>query len=266
MSGDADRSEHDLAELDVDSRGPAPGLVPSEPEWIEPPPPLDAVATDARGNTGLISVLISVWPKPPDHRSAFFNARPDVDLVRFQDDFSSWETYRTIRISTIAYRIQPPRPQGTGIYVREQYGPNGLRLYLVTLQLVQDIRTRLIGEVTWTPGEGVEWAIRSVEPATDRPTDYAPILRAMRVAGGVRIGLGGRPMGSTKGRRWSRMTILEWYGVASDTYASDREPTLVELADAMGLKDPETARKRVDQAGLHWPPTPAELDELNEGE
>jgi len=69
---------------------------------------------------------------------------------------------------------------------------------------------------------------------------------------------GGSPKGPRKAREWDRRRILEYCDAAS----AFGEPDLAGLAAEMGVH-PDTARKRVEQAGLQWPPTPAELDELN---
>ena len=77
---------------------------------------------------------------------------------------------------------------------------------------------------------------------------------------------GGRPKGSFKGKHWGRREILEWCEAATDPYASDGEPIkLKELGNAMGVSD-ETAGKRVRDAGLAWPPTPEQLEELYDEE
>jgi len=87
--------------------------------------------------------------------------------------------------------------------------------------------------------------------------DHDALLAALKDMRGKHPG--GRPAGRRKGQPWSRPAILEWYDAQTQF---DDEPTLAALADAMGLSDRGTARERVAAVELHWPPTPAELDEL----
>jgi len=71
----------------------------------------------------------------------------------------------------------------------------------------------------------------------------------------------GRPKGSYKGSVWSRDQILDWWIDASASYVDEgTQPTQRDLANAMGVKDGQTVRGRVDLAGLSWPPSAADVE------
>ena len=74
------------------------------------------------------------------------------------------------------------------------------------------------------------------------------------------VNKGGGPTGPRKGEIWTRRQCLEWW----DAWKLDRRPTLLELAGAIGVDDPETAGERWRSTGLTWHPTDRQLDELRE--
>jgi hypothetical protein len=144
---------------------------------------------------------------------------------------------------TIAWEDQA-KPSGTTRLLRQwaRYRDSPLRAQLLHL-----------------PG-GTERA--SIERLRDgeTETDLRRARAGIRLLRGLpkAIRAGGSPRGHRKGQTWSRRQCLEWWRTWADL---DRIPTQAELADEMGVLDPETAAGRWRATGLHWPPTREELDE-----
>jgi hypothetical protein len=108
-------------------------------------------------------------------------------------------------------------------------------------------------EMSWSGGPSLRWGLRGLSQPPKK-AEWDEAKRTLRLLQHDPAS-GGRPRGWRKGRPWGRKKILAWYGEASEAYALDgKAPTLRDLAEAMGLKDAETARTRVEDAGLTWPP------------
>lgn len=66
---------------------------------------------------------------------------------------------------------------------------------------------------------------------------------------------GGRPEGTKKGRRLTRLQFLEWYREASQGFANDGDRvTLSDLKAVLGVRSDTTAKNRLNEVGLPWPP------------
>ncbi len=152
---------------------------------------LPATATDAQGNDGSVTTRLSCHRNPPRSLSDEFNTPPGATIVRFEDNFSPWPRYQNVRLWCFAYRVEPPAP--TQAYVRSIEDNSAERLFVVTLQIVQDTRSAVWATADRIPGEVPRWSFHGVQPATDKTGDYAHILRATKLAGGMAI--------STRGKR-----------------------------------------------------------------
>jgi hypothetical protein len=182
--------------------------------------------------------------------------------MRIRDDFSAWEKHRQIHV--VSY----------GNLIREEVAPEGLttRTYhglfgpvltvVITLQLVFHRDLEPYGEIRYSEGRA-DFSLTRINP--DRPLNVLePVRKALRVVYGLKARRGGSPKGPRKAREWDRDRILAWYSEAGDYYAREGlKVELKDLAEAMRCSV-DTASRRLRKAGLGWPPTDDDLEELDD--
>jgi len=123
----------------------------------------------------------------------------------------------------------------------------------------------LVAELHWWPGEQapVPFFRPTVAPDARIPsTALTAAVGSRRLLNRFErpIRTGGAPKGPRKGQVWTRRQCLEWW----QAWRLDRRPTQLDLAGAMDVDDPETAVTRWRDTKLQWPPTDAELAQLEE--
>jgi hypothetical protein len=218
---------------------------------------------DGNGRRGTVRVTFHLFPSGIDKpgvgpKLLSLGVPPGNRVVVIEDDYSEWEEYRAIRSVTYGLPSQPGDQIPAGVEARRYMLGDADFNVLVYLQQVVVEGMVALGEIAWPEGRFPVYSLLHIDPATDQPE----LRRALLMVSAIKLHAGGRRRGSFKGEVWSRRRILEWWQEANESYARDREPTLAEFADAMGVKDRRTARKRVKDVGLHWPPTQEQQDEL----
>jgi hypothetical protein len=191
---------------------------------------------------------------------------PKVGMTLFvvEADYSAWPKYSDHRVSYLGYRVPaPPEIAADQSAITMQFNlPDGALFLFLIYASVRIDGLDAQGQIRRVD-DGIFYSILNIDPrGNDQET--IRIKRALRDITGIKPNPGGRRKGSVKGRAWSRREILEWYSEASDAYARDRSmPRLKDLGQAMEVSE-DTASTRVRDANLSWPPTPEELDELDD--
>lgn len=198
-----------------------------------------AKATDADGDEGIITITFKATP-------------PDTFVL--DDDYSSWEKHSNIVAQTLTRRIESPTED---TQIRSIELPDGVLYLQVMGQWVRRRGSRAYGRIDWTTGPLGACSFHGFDPeagVTRGLKQLRPVWTAVQVVAHVKVGRGGRPLKSRKGRPWKRECYLTWYGEASQSYAMENQPlTLQHLGEAMGVST-DTARRRLKDVGLPWPP------------
>lgn len=230
------------------------------PAW-PPARTLQIRMTDGAKKSG--EVHITAWELPTP-----LVAAPDVPTdapqILLHEDYSRWSDHAGVEAMTIGIRVPHLIDEGYCL----QYGSAWLPVLFVLQRLVR-MRgdSPIFGELRFT-GAGIAYNIGGFRLREDRHKfkELRPVFRSLELLAHVGGGAGGSPKGWRKGRVWPRREILEWYREASAYYASSDESFgLHVLAETMEVSE-NTARRRVRDAKLHWPPTPEELEELEDDE
>jgi hypothetical protein len=118
----------------------------------------------------------------------------------------------------------------------------------------------LIAETVWSPDRGYHSYVRFNDGSWTR-AQLRKAGNGIKMLSGLRTALGGSPRGPRKGQVWSRRRCLEWWLA----WKLDCAPTQRDLAEEMEVDDTDTAVRRWREgARLTWPPTQAELNEIDD--
>jgi hypothetical protein len=148
-------------------------------------------------------------------------------------------------------------PAGPFVYVEP---PGGGPRFAFIIQAWQTLvmtgdGSPLVAEVRWHPERGTTASIRGLEHGHDaRGVERVRRGLAWLQDSDVLRG-GGRPRGSKKGHQWTRQDFIDWYREARQSYATDGvRITQKIVGEELGGLSADTARNRLDDVGLPWPP------------
>jgi hypothetical protein len=191
-----------------------------------------------------------------------FTTSVSEPLDRFSDPTGKWTGYRYEAIGTLA--SDDPlagRPMDLDLGLSTLELPS--RSFQVWSARAYAPNTGLYAQVDWRPGD--ERPAPSVGNWPSRQPSIAEIALVHQAMGLIwkidARGHGGRQEGWRKGNDWDRAAFQGW---KSDRDLESKPATLPALAEALGVKSPQTARRRLRELKppLRWPPEkyPADWD------